>query len=214
MPKRAMSKKRSFKTRKGTTRRVDALGTSLANSVVVPRSLQTRSVHYLRGLDVFKGHGLGSGLADVTFNSGTYVKFISNWLTSCANWSAVTTENDEFQPIALRIKYEPEKKYINNFPSQVLFFDVDGNATGGPAIGGVLAAYRTGKLVNLADSWEIEYQIPLDAKDQWYDITNPGAWRAQIGIGSQISMDYADLPVNNYFGSLMFEVVCRFRGVQ
>jgi len=184
-----------------------SLGGGIGNTIVaVPRTLQQTTREFVRGTDA-----LGTNASVMQWKStSNLVVALSGWLSTLTNdWTSLAANWDEFRPVALRVRGMPAVWQQFSCEPFILAMDVNGNAPVSPTPT-LVSAYRTSKILNCKDDWELKYQIPQEAAAVWYNVISPGTFSPQLVAAPTTSM-----PTSSSFlalSSILFEFEVIFRG--
>lgn len=176
MPRKGKQKQsQGGKSRNAGTQLVRSLGAGIPGEVVrVPRSLQTEKTLYFRGTDVLgiKGTGpppaMGFGIDSMSVINASPTQQLVNWLISCGNWDEAASLYEQFRPTTLRLRAIPSSNLVTVGVPYVLALDVTGDYPVGPTIQQV-SAYRTSKILETNEPFELAYALPAPAAGIWYD---------------------------------------------
>jgi len=173
----------------------------------VPRSQQRVQLQTMRTTDTIN---LNSGQAYFGL-SASPVEDLNTLMVSAANWAPLANIYDEFRVTSVKYKYVPDKMYstVQGYAvPAIISFDVDGLVPGAPALAYV-AQYGTGKAVNLNEEFEITWDIPEDAKQKFFDMSNTATWKPQICIHTLTGTS------NTYTTGMVYaEFAVQMRGVR
>jgi len=180
--------------------------------VRVPKTTQRRKTFQLRGSDFI---GVGVGSSQLLFGSTALPSISFQQLALNTNaWSSLIASGyDEYRFTSLRVSSQP----IN--PASVtrlqggaaVTIDADNNLPGSPNLSQLLS-YTASRQVPVTEHWEIVWQLPLPARDIWYDVAGLGTFAFQVGsLIVAGDSNFNTGPATPYM-SLAYELICEARG--
>jgi hypothetical protein len=200
--------------RSGTGGRLaTSLGAGVPGEVIpLPLSLQSRKTLFFRGIDAFgvKGAAFGIGVDSVPLTNGSPTQVLANWLTACGNWANAATVYEQFRVRRMRLRGVPTSNLLTAGVPFVLAYDATNDYPVAPT-GAEVAAYRTSKILETSEPFELTYEIPAPAQNLWFDSIMPTNWAGALLINNVVNQptSVGFLPYSN----VMFEFEVEMRGI-
>jgi hypothetical protein len=185
-----------------------SLGAGVDGQIVpVPRALQSRATLFFRGADAI---GVAGG-AWVFQSSSTPTLSLQGWLIAAPNWGGAAGAYEQYKPTRVRVRGVAGLPALNYGAPFVLAYDATNNGPVAPTVGDIVS-YRTSKLLQTAEDWELVYEIIQPVAGLWYETAVPAEWTGMLL--TQPTVIQASSISFLAYTSLVYEIEVEMRGVE
>jgi hypothetical protein len=146
----------------------------------IPTSVQTRTM--LWHARVVDSLNIVAGAVFFKLAAGNVISPANTWLVTAAQYTSMAAVWDEYRIVRIRVRGIPINRYSGlNDDAALLGYDADGVI--GSSVSSVAQAwtYPSTRAINLADPFELVWEVPQGAARIWYDIAAIGSSTAQPG---------------------------------